>query len=110
MMNSVFILWHTNEFEDGHEDVKLIGVYSTRQRATEALERVRDQPGFRDRPAGFEISERAIDARDDWQEGYVTVELERPDFAADWLTSAWSRRGCRPVRLCRRAARLSANR
>jgi hypothetical protein len=29
----VFILWHVHEFEDGSEDVKLIGVYSARERA-----------------------------------------------------------------------------
>jgi barstar (barnase inhibitor) len=76
LMTSVFILWHTHEFDDGHEDVKLIGLYSTHERAVEALNRVKDQPGFCDCPEGFEIIERTVDGRDDWPEGYTTVESE----------------------------------
>jgi hypothetical protein len=33
---------------------------------------VRGQPGFRDLPNGFEISECKLD-RDGWTEGYATV-------------------------------------
>ncbi len=72
--SSVFILFHVHEFEDGHEDVKIIGVYSTEERARQARERVKDQPGFRDHPECFEISEHQVDGRDDWPEGYVTLQ------------------------------------
>jgi hypothetical protein len=58
---SVYLLWHTHEEESSAEDVKLIGVYSSEERAKEALEQVRGQPGFRDYPDGFEIDENVLD-------------------------------------------------
>ena len=67
---NVFSLEHVHEFDDGHEDVKLIGVYSSRERAEAALQRVAGQPGFRDRPEGFSISEVRVD-QDHWVEGYI---------------------------------------
>jgi hypothetical protein len=74
----VFILWHVHEFEDGSEDVKLIGVYSTRERAEAAKQRLLNQPGFCDIPEGFHIDRYPLD-KDHWTEGYVTV---RHDFAS----------------------------
>jgi hypothetical protein len=65
----VFLLWHVHRHDDGYEDEKLIGVYSTEQGAVAAQERVAGQPGFRDQPHGFEISPRRVD-RDDWVEGF----------------------------------------
>jgi len=41
-MENVFLLWHTHfdESLDGGEDVKLIGVYSTKELAENALVRM----------------------------------------------------------------------
>jgi hypothetical protein len=76
-MTTVFLLQHVHEFEDGHEDVKLIGVFSSEALARAAQQKVADQPGFRDLPAGFEISEcRVDDDHLEWSQGYVTL---RPD-------------------------------
>ena len=75
-MTTIYMLDHTHEFDDGHDDTKLIGVFSTREKAEAALERVRDQPGFRSHPEGFFIGECEIDPAPDrlgWAEGYVTV-------------------------------------
>lgn len=72
-MNTVFLLEHVHEFEDGHECVKLIGVYTSEALAREAKERVKDQPGFRDLTEGFVISEAKLD-HDSWSEGYATVQ------------------------------------
>jgi hypothetical protein len=69
---TVFLLQHVHDLDDGHEDVKLIGVYSSRSLAEAALQTVRDQPGFKAIPQGFEISEHLID-RTSWSEGYVTL-------------------------------------
>jgi hypothetical protein len=63
----VFLLHHVHEFDDGHEDVKLIGVFSSREEAEAALAGVRDQPGFRDLPTGFEMSSHQLD-RASWLE------------------------------------------
>ena len=35
-MRSVWLLHHVHEFEDGHEDGKLIGVFATREEAESA--------------------------------------------------------------------------
>jgi len=68
----VYVLQHVHEFEDGEEDVKMIGVYSTQEQAELAVRRMRLQPGFSDTPEGFCIDRYPLD-RDHWPEGYVTV-------------------------------------
>ena len=69
----VFLLWHVHAFDDGEEDEKLIGVYSTREKAEAAIGRLKDQPGFVDVPEGFGIHPYVIDKDTSWTEGYVTV-------------------------------------
>jgi hypothetical protein len=71
-MASVFVLQHVHEREDGSEDVKFIGVYSSREKAQAAVARLRQLPGFADAPDGFHIDEYPVD-RDHWAEGYVAV-------------------------------------
>jgi hypothetical protein len=68
---SVFVLHHVHEHEDGEEDVKLIGVYSTREKAEEARLRLLQQPGFRELPDGFRFDRYGLD-EDHWTEGYVS--------------------------------------
>ena len=82
-MKSVFIVQHSHLLPSGEEDVKLIGVYSSRGRALEAVSRLRAQPGFCVHPRlidplegddaeGFYVDEYKVDD-DNWAEGYVTV-------------------------------------
>jgi hypothetical protein len=71
-MASVFVLQHVHSQEDGSEDVKFIGVYSSRQKAEEAVSRMSRLPGFADAPDGFHIDEYRVD-RDHWVEGYAMV-------------------------------------
>lgn len=54
------------------EDEKLIGVYSTRENAEAAIERMKGQPGFVDNVEGFCIA-RYVMNEDHWTEGYITV-------------------------------------
>jgi hypothetical protein len=70
-MASVFVLQHVHAEGDA-EDVKLIGVYSSRQKAQEAVARLSRLPGFADAPDGFHIDEYRVD-QDHWVEGYVAV-------------------------------------
>ena len=72
-MASVFVLQHVHSQEDGVEDVKFIGVYSSQEKAQEAVARMVHLPGFADAPDGFHIDEYRID-QDHWVEGYVTVQ------------------------------------
>ncbi len=71
-MTSVYVLQHTHSMEDGAEDVKFIGVYSSREKAQAAAVRLSRAPGFSDAPDGFHIDEYPID-QDKWAEGYVTL-------------------------------------
>lgn len=74
-MASVFVLQHVHAVADGDEDVKLIGVYSSRENADAAAARLRDQPGFADAPDGFHVDEYRLD-QDHWAEGFVSVAGE----------------------------------
>ena len=69
----VFTVQHVHEFDDGHEDLKFIGVYSTMPKAEDAVNRLKSEEGFRDLPEGFEIDECELD-KDHWTEGYITVK------------------------------------
>ena len=71
-MSSVFVLQHVHSREDGVEDVKFIGVYSSREKAQEAVARLSRLPGFSDAPDGFHVEEYHVD-QDHWVEGYVVV-------------------------------------
>jgi len=69
-MDSVFVLWHSHEVQ-GVDDEKLIGVYKTRADAEAARERLKDKPGFKDLPHGFEVHEYVL-GQDGWTEGFIS--------------------------------------
>ena len=75
----MFILWHVHEFPGGEEDAKLIGVYASPTDAEAARLRVLPQPGFRDKPEGFQVCRYTV-GEDNWPEGYVSsANAEYPD-------------------------------
>ena len=82
-MSTVFILDHLHTQEDGEEDWKRIGIYSSRENAMAAISRASKLPGFDKYPDlidhsnpeckhGFNIDEIVIDA-DSWETGFVTI-------------------------------------
>ena len=71
----VYLLWHTHEMPDGEEDDKLIGVFSSEEKADQVRLRALIQPGFHDAPEGFVISRYMVD-EDHWTEGYVSITHE----------------------------------
>ena len=71
-MASVFVLQHVHRRDDGAEDVKFIGVHSSREKAQAAGARLGRLPGFVDAPEGFCIDEYRVD-QDHWAEGYVAA-------------------------------------
>jgi len=73
---SVWLLQHVHEFDDGSEDVKLIGVFASREEGEVAQGRVASEPGFRDTPDGFSLTEERLGIVA-WGEGYVTNWPER---------------------------------
>jgi homoserine kinase type II len=76
-MDRVFVLQHVARENTSEEDVKFIGVYSTRESAEAAVQRLLDKPGFRDDSEGFHIDEYSLD-EDHWPEGFVTVPVHSP--------------------------------
>ncbi len=75
MMAYVYIVHHVHEFSDGHEDTKLIGVYTSEEKANGVVERLRASEGFRDHQDGFSVDRYSVD-KDNWTEGFVTMEAD----------------------------------
>jgi hypothetical protein len=69
-LKRVFVVQHSYHL-DGCEETKLIGVYTTRQAADEAIRRLVVAPGFRDHPTDFNVDEYPLDA-DHWSEGFFS--------------------------------------
>lgn len=69
---SVWIAWHEYE-RDGCSEYKMIGVFSSRERAEAAIDARRGKPGFVDHPDGFEIASYVVDRDSAWSDGFVTV-------------------------------------
>lgn len=71
-MKSVFLLQHS--YEQGEcEETKIIGIYSTRKKAEETIEKFKGVTGFKDYPDSFYIDEYELD-EDNWVEGFVTMD------------------------------------
>ena len=68
-MTTMHVVFHSYEDAAGCEEVKFIGVYSSEARANAAVERLRKQPGFRDRPDGFHVDPYDVD-KDHWPDGH----------------------------------------
>nr|AAK56316.1 hypothetical protein [bacterium] len=82
-MTSVFTLQHCRTDESGNDNVKMIGAYTSRAEAEDAVVRVRGMPGFSEYPAildaledeetsGFTIDEYVLN-KDHWTEGFVSA-------------------------------------
>lgn len=71
-MTKVYVLQHVHSLEEGVEDIKFIGVYSSRENAQAAIARLSKAPGFCEAIADFHIDEYQID-KDQWVEGYSTL-------------------------------------
>lgn len=67
-MNYVYSLTHFRLLESKKEanicDVKLIGFFSSKEKARKTVEQLKSVSGFKDYPEGFIIEERSIDFDD----------------------------------------------
>ena len=68
----IWLAWHECEI-DGCKEFKLIGVFSTRERAEAAVDVRRRKPGFVENPDGFEIAPYVVDRDAAWLDGFITV-------------------------------------
>ena len=68
----VYQLEHEYELlENGviYDMITRIAIYSTKEKAKRAIERLRSHPKFKDHPENFHIYETEVDT-DFWQEGF----------------------------------------
>jgi hypothetical protein len=70
-MQSVFLLQHSYEL-DGCDETKVIGVYSSKEKAETVACKYKNLPGFKEHPDCFYIDEYLID-KNYWEEGFVKV-------------------------------------
>ena len=68
-MDSAYVLWHVHK-QDGEDDEKLIGVYRTEEDAKQAIERLKEKPGFKEHQNGFLIDIYPLN-KDHWEDGFV---------------------------------------
>jgi hypothetical protein len=67
----VYLVEHARDVGDGEIDVKTIGIYSSGDKAREAIERTLKLVGFSDFPGGFTADAYMVD-EDHWEEGFQT--------------------------------------
>jgi hypothetical protein len=67
---TMFVLWHQYE-RNGQEELKLLGIFSSRKLALAAKKRMKTRPGFREHPSGLIVAESFVD-RDLWPDGFIT--------------------------------------
>ena len=72
-MKKVFTVRHTIVRGD-EEDHKEIGTYSSEEKAKQAIERVKDKPGFRDPRGYFTIDPSLLDF-DYWADGFEPSDV-----------------------------------
>ncbi|MFF8803057.1 MULTISPECIES: hypothetical protein [Bacteria] len=74
MPQTVHLLYHIHEFSDidREDDVKLIGVYLSREDAEAAQRRAEILPGFKDDKEGFQIHPYTV-GEDHWKSGFETI-------------------------------------
>lgn len=69
----VYLLWHTHDLTDDfgtHKEIKLIGVFSSEEKAKKVIDDLKDKEGFRDHPLEcFEIGKNKIDSPS-WTDGF----------------------------------------
>src|SRR5579862_6466000 len=71
-LSVIYDLWFTREYECCEDTELHIGIYALEQDALAAIDRLRDKPGFRDYPDGFEAHATPL-GRIGWECGFVTT-------------------------------------
>jgi hypothetical protein len=75
-MDDVHLLWYIREWAGGEDTELLIGVYRTEANARDAIERLKNQPGFVEYPEGFLVVPYEL-GKDHWTEGFARMPRDR---------------------------------
>ncbi|MCM1167257.1 MAG: hypothetical protein NC299_04600 [Lachnospiraceae bacterium] len=71
----VYLLWHVHELTDdfgSHDEEKLLGVFSTVERANDAIECFKNLEGFKDYPLNCFVTDEYEVDKAMWTEGFFT--------------------------------------
>lgn len=74
-IENVFILHHTYG-DSENETYKLLGVFESEQKATEAIDMFRTLPGFRKFPDGFSVDAYRLNEVS-WAEGFGIDQIDQ---------------------------------
>lgn len=76
-MEFVYVLYHVYEYgeNDEFDECKKLGIYSTQEKAQEAIERYAVLEGFNKYPRScFEIFKHKVDVDLEWTDGFMSWE------------------------------------
>ena len=68
----IYFLDYVYEFEDGHDDIRLLGVFSSRKKAKEALLRIKNNPNY-EKIAKYLVISGSFMEKLNWPDGYVII-------------------------------------
>jgi hypothetical protein len=70
-MQDVYLLWHVDDRPD-KTDSKLLGVFSTEEKARAWQQEASELPGFRDAPERFLVDRQRLD-EPLWEDGFAAA-------------------------------------
>lgn len=77
---NVYLLVHTYEYAE-NEEIKILGIYSSKNKAKDAIERYFALDGFKNFSKDcFEIQKYSLNTDSQWNEGFVSSEIIENDF------------------------------
>lgn len=80
MEDNIFILYHEYEDESGYFEQKILGIYSSKGKASSSILKFKNLEGFKSYPNGFYVEESSLNEENiSWKEGFCHkkwVELD----------------------------------
>ncbi|MFC4323272.1 DUF7336 domain-containing protein [Litchfieldia salsa] len=77
-MKYVYLLQHSYEYEykgEIFDEIKIIGVFATKENAEKVIDKYNSLPGFKDHPLEcFHIDKFEVDNISSWDEGFLKWE------------------------------------
>ena len=94
----IYVLEHVYKRRDGEYEEKLLGSYSSRAKAQQAIKRYKKLPGFRQHPDSFMVFESALDQDTGWIQGFFTANphtgmIFKIVSRAEWAAESGDYRG-----------------
>jgi hypothetical protein len=80
---SVYLLQHIARTGSDDEDVKTLGIYSSKEKATLAVRHFKNLAGFKQYPNGFHIDRYRLN-HPTWTEGFVTFSTAQKKRPGRW--------------------------